>query len=76
MRVPVVPIYISGTFEVLPRNRYLPKLRPVHVSMGRAMPADLFPHAVPDEADDQRIADQLHEAVATLATRSGGRPWG
>ena len=38
--VPVVPIYIAGTFEALPRNRRLPQLRPVRIFIGEPLPGD------------------------------------
>ena len=72
IRVPAVPIYISGTFDALPRNRRLPRLRPVRVFIGQPLPAGMFPPAAPNETDDQRIADRLHQAVATLETRALG----
>jgi len=70
--VPAIPIYISGTFAALPRNRRLPKLRPIRVFIGQPLSAGTLPPATPDETDDQRIADQLHQAVAALETRALG----
>ena len=71
-RVPVVPIYISGTFEALPRNRRFPRLRPIRVIIGQPLPAGMVSPAAPNEPDDQRIADLLHQAIATLETQALG----
>jgi long-chain acyl-CoA synthetase len=62
-RVAAVPIYVSGTFEAMPRNRCIPRLRPVRVLIGRPLP----PWEEPDNAAcHQRIADKLREAIAAL----------
>ena len=37
LSVPVVPVHISGTFEVLPKNHAIPRRRPVRVRVGKPL---------------------------------------
>jgi long-chain acyl-CoA synthetase len=39
--VPVVPIHILGTHEILPKNKVIPRLGRIHICVGKAL---LFPH--------------------------------
>ena len=56
--VPVVPAFIEGAFEAMPRTRKLPRFRlPITVVFGRPEQ----PAGTP-----QSIADRLHDAVAAL----------
>jgi len=60
--VPVVPAYIEGTFEALPRNRVYPRIRAIHVEFGRPIvPAQLYGMQTP-----QAIAEFLHRALEEL----------
>ncbi len=58
--VPVIPAFVEGAFEAMPRTARLPRLRPLSSTFGAplTLPADLAP---------QEIADRLHDAVAGLA---------
>ncbi|MGA7675757.1 MAG: AMP-binding protein [Rhizomicrobium sp.] len=57
-RVPAVPAFIEGAFEAMPRNRKLPRLRPVSITFG--------PPQMPVDGPPQAIADRLHDCVAAL----------
>jgi len=66
-RVPAIPVYVSGTFEALPRNRRIPRLRPVRVVIGGPLAGEALPPAMPnEEACHQRIADELRQAIAAV----------
>ncbi len=67
-RVPVIPVYIAGTFKAWPRNRRLPRLLPVRVFIGRPIACGVIPGATAGEAQEQRTADHLHDAIVSLAT--------
>ncbi len=58
--VPVIPAFVEGAFEAMPRTARLPRLKPLTISFGKPMllPPDLAP---------QEIADRLHDAVAELS---------
>jgi long-chain acyl-CoA synthetase len=61
LNVPLVPTYIEGSFDVLPRGAWLPRLRKVKVTFGEALdPEDI------KELDYQGIADRLRERVISL----------
>ncbi|MEK7375706.1 MAG: lysophospholipid acyltransferase family protein [Candidatus Margulisiibacteriota bacterium] len=40
--VPVVPVYIKGTFETLPRGKFIPKKHPIRVVFGKPIYPDSF----------------------------------
>jgi len=66
--IPVVPVRIQGTFEVLPRGGNFPRVHPIRVTIGPPLPVeDLLPSKKTDEADeDQVLADALREQVKSL----------
>ncbi len=68
----VLPIHLSGTFEVLGKGRLLPRRAPVEVHIGRVMPiADL--RIVAQDADGtgayRKLADCMRQTVIELAQR-------
>jgi long-chain acyl-CoA synthetase len=66
--VPLVPVRIRGTFEVLPRGAKFPRLRPIHVIIGAPLRIeDLARPSKPEGVDeDQFLADALREKVKSL----------
>ena len=61
--VPVVPAFIRGTYEAMPRGRFLRKLEKVTVTFGQ--PVD--PLGLDEDTRSQeRIVEVLHERVAEL----------
>jgi long-chain acyl-CoA synthetase len=70
---PVVPVYVHGTFEALPRGRRWPRPRPVTVVFGAPLEPWPWRSAAPEtspEAAARRIAQTLQAAVAGLGPRS------
>jgi len=65
--VPVIPLWIQGAFEALPRDRAVPRLCPIRVRIGKpVVPAD-WRHLDPaDKRTPQRIADLLKDVVLKL----------
>jgi 1-acyl-sn-glycerol-3-phosphate acyltransferase len=56
LRIPVVPIYIGGMFQVYSREDSWPKAGPVHVSIGKPM---RFPANARIEDATQAIRDAI-----------------
>ena len=73
---PAVPAYIGGTFEALPRNRRIPKLRQVTVAFGSPALVETLRAAGEGRTDQERIADGLRQRIIALGpafdTISGG----
>ncbi len=65
-RAPVVPVYIDGTFNVLPRGAKVPRRAKVTVSFGP--PVDLAPRRrLPASKDTYKtIADDIMAGIAAL----------
>jgi long-chain acyl-CoA synthetase len=65
---PVVPVFIRGTFEAMPRGRRWPRRRPVTVVLGPPLdPRRLAPPGAPPAESARRIVQALQAAVAGLA---------
>ena len=63
--IPVVPVYIDGTFEALPRDKSFPRFRPIRIKIGRPiLPADW--QALGEKDAPQAIADFLRRAIEEL----------
>lgn len=61
LNVPLIPTYIEGTLEVLPREAWIPRLRKVTVTFGKPLtPEDIR------RLDYQGIADRLREKVVSI----------
>ncbi len=59
--VPIVPVWIEGTFEALPRGRSWPRLRKVRVHFGKPFhPQEILEHA---GTDRRRAYDLLAEEM-------------
>lgn len=69
--VPIIPCYLSGTFEALHPDSTWPKRHPIHVRIGPAMNFA----AVPNKRDGwEQIATDLQAAVGALAPASNDLP--
>ena len=70
----VLPIHLSGTFEVLGKGRLLPRRAPVEVKIGRVITSDEL-RLVAQDAEGagayRKLADCMRQAVIGLAD---GRP--
>jgi long-chain acyl-CoA synthetase len=64
-KVPIFPVAIEGSFEAWPVSERRPRCHPIRVRFGKAI--DPLPLVAAPEATPQRIADAVHDAVATLA---------
>jgi long-chain acyl-CoA synthetase len=65
--VPVVPAYITGTFEAAPAGRRIPRFTPIEVRFGAPQTAAILVKGSSGEAIYQQISNALHDAVSRLA---------
>jgi long-chain acyl-CoA synthetase len=63
---PIVPAYIAGTFEAMPRTRRIPRLSPVRVVFGAPLSADGLEAKGHGEGREERICTALRDTVAAL----------
>src|SRR5215218_1267577 len=65
--VPVVPVFIRGTYEAMPKGKVLQRLQQVTVTFGEPLdPRSFDETAKPRE----RVVEAVHERVAALGARS------
>jgi 1-acyl-sn-glycerol-3-phosphate acyltransferase len=65
-RVPVLPIGLSGTFEILPRHKRWPRLAKCDIRIGKPMVFPDFAEPRLDEARYRAITDQVMLRIAAL----------
>jgi long-chain acyl-CoA synthetase len=64
---PAVPAHVAGTFEALPRNRRVPRLRRLSLTFGEpARPVPLRASGT-GGSDEERVADGLRRHLASLS---------
>ncbi len=71
--VPVVPVYIQGTYAALPRGRFWPRCRKVNVHFGTPRSAQDL-RAGETRRDPDAIAAAVRDAVAELRDAAGNEP--
>lgn len=75
---PVVPLYLGGTFEILPRWKRVPSLHPISIRIGTPIMAESYrgyAASCPFRYKVyKRIADDAHTAVCTLAGETMSAP--
>lgn len=80
-RVPVVPAWLRGTREALPKGARWPRFRPVAVEYGRPITPDEIAAEGAGREAYERIAALIMARIAALAPATGGgdgrpREWG
>ena len=71
--VAVVPAYIDGAYEAMPRDRSWPRLHPISVTFGPVRHARDLEPAGEGETPQARIASALRAEVAALITTTEAR---
>lgn len=61
--VPVIPVFIRGAHEALPRGKFLPRLRPITVSFGAPLDPKNLAREGSGEESYQRLVSALHERM-------------
>ena len=72
--VPVLPAYIRGAFEALPRTRRVPHPRPISVAFGQPVQPDALRADGCGQSDEERITIALHRRGAALGNALAARP--
>ena len=65
--VPVVPCYLGGTFEVCPPNRVVPRLLPIHLTIGKPLTFTATPNT---NEGWRQVAREVEAAIKGLVPRS------
>jgi len=65
--VPIVPVYIEGTFAAWPATRRLPRLSRIIVRFGRPILPDTITPTGSSRERDNQIAAAVRTSVAALA---------
>lgn len=66
-----VPVYISGTFEAMPRTRRFPRAHPIRVVIGDPVAPEELAARGRGEREQECVASGLQEAVRRLAAGIG-----
>jgi len=65
-KVPVIPTYVHGTFEALPRHRHVPHFPKIVVSFGKPMYFDDICSESPSKKDYDLIGKRIMKRIAEL----------
>lgn len=68
-QVPIIPAYIKGTFQVLPKGQNIPKKHPVQIVFGKPLHLDISqaPEDIPENSEIyQKFLAELEDKVAEL----------
>ena len=71
-RVPIVPVYITGTFAAWPAQHRLPRRGPITVRFGPPLDPQQWGSLAQRENPEESIAAAIKAAVAGLADRQAG----
>jgi len=63
-QVPVVPVYVGHTFEIMPKGRWLLRPRPIRIMIG-----DPISTAGMTVDERQELRDRVHTAIVALKAR-------
>jgi long-chain acyl-CoA synthetase len=72
-QVPVVPVYIHGTYAALPPGRALPRLTQIRVMVGQPLDGHDLEQQGEGDAPHDRIVHALHDRVAALGGQEVAR---
>jgi 1-acyl-sn-glycerol-3-phosphate acyltransferase len=72
--VPIIPIRITGSFDALPKGRWFPRRRALHVRFGKPISAHQYlmrdtPGTMQERA--RRLTDEVRAAVHQLGEDHG-----
>ena len=69
--VPVIPAYIHGTYQILPKGRWFFRLAPVTITFGVPVDLSRLPGAKGERLSYQAMADQIMDEIVTLSEGAG-----
>jgi long-chain acyl-CoA synthetase len=70
-QAPVVPVYISGSFQALPRTRRWPRPHPIRIAFGSPLEPELLKGRGRGDTAEERVASAAEAAVRELAAVIG-----
>jgi len=68
--VPVIPVWIEGSFEALPTGAWWPRRQRIRVRFGEPLNPNLLAGQSHGADRYRQIASELHDRVAALGDRS------
>lgn len=71
---PVVPVYVQGTDDVLPRGKRIPRVRPVAVYFGRPLRLAVETHRKESRWSYRRLSEQIMKGISELKVRAHSLP--
>jgi long-chain acyl-CoA synthetase len=70
-RAPAAPVYVSGTFQAMPRTRRWPRPHAIRVIIGAPLDAETLDARGRGESAEERVASALQAEVRALAATIG-----
>ena len=71
-KVPVVPVGIKGTFEILPKGKMIPRLKKATLSFGRPMHFEKYYKKPMTKKLLRKITDEIMREIAKLSDQKYG----
>ena len=68
-KVPVVPVGLIGTFDILPKGKYIPRLRRASMHIGKPMAFDRYFGKKVTKELLHAITDEVMECIASLCNK-------
>ena len=68
-KVPVLPLGLIGTFEILPKGKYLPKLKKATVNIGEIITYDKYYNQKITKSLLRKITDEIMQEIAKLSNQ-------
>jgi len=68
-KVPVLPIGLIGTFEILPKGKNFPRLKRATVNIGKLMYFDEYYGKENDHEVLKKIVDRIMKEIAKLSNQ-------
>ena len=69
---PVVPAYIAGAFDALPRSRRIPKFHRITVTFGHPQPVSSLRARGIGRTDEERVVNALRQCIIALGAKADG----
>lgn len=66
-RVPVIPIGLTGTFEILPKGKYIPKLKKATMNIGKPMVFTEYYNKKPTKKILREVTTNIMKEIAILS---------
>jgi 1-acyl-sn-glycerol-3-phosphate acyltransferase len=63
LNIPIVPVYIDGSFEALPKGAKWPKRHPISVKFGK--PIAIAPHQSREDKGNRHLCQEIIQAIRT-----------